>query len=113
MAWIGVNRVGEDRKWRPLSEFEEHLPEQWRNPPEEALKAGHDGGDYFEVRDFVESVHGGARPLVDVYTALEWTAAGLCSQTSIDNGGVAIRMPDFRDPAQRPVILDAPEVVLE
>jgi hypothetical protein len=35
---------------------------------------------------------------------------GLCSQVSIDNGGVPIRVPDFRDPAARPLILDAPPV---
>ena len=52
----------------------------------------------------------GAPPPIDVYTSLEWTAAGLCSQLSIDNGGVPIRVPDFRDPAQRPVMLDAPKV---
>jgi predicted dehydrogenase len=113
MAWVGESRMGEDRKWRPLTDFEEHLPELWRNPPEEALRAGHGGGDYFEVRDFVEAALTGAPPPVDIYTALEWTAAGLCSQTSIDNGGVPIKVPDFRDPGQRPVMLDAPEVVLE
>ena len=70
--------------------------------------AGHGGGDYFVVRDFIEAVTSGAPPPIDVYTALEWTAAGLCSQISIDNGGVPIKVPDFRDPSQRPVILDAP-----
>ncbi|HRU06340.1 MAG TPA: Gfo/Idh/MocA family oxidoreductase, partial [Candidatus Brocadiia bacterium] len=32
---------------------EKHMPEIWRRPPPEALKAGHGGGDYFEVRDFL------------------------------------------------------------
>ena len=43
----------------------------------------------------------------DLRRALEWTAAGLCSQISIENGGVPIKVPDFRDPAQRPIWLDA------
>jgi hypothetical protein len=43
---------------------------------------------------------------------LEWTAAGLCSQLSIANNGVPIRVPDFRDAAQRPLTLDAPPVVV-
>ena len=108
VVWVGENKTGEHRKWTPLSEYEEHLPELWRNPPEEALRAGHGGGDYFEVRDFVEAVVSGAPPPIDLYTSLEWTAAGLCSQLSIDNGGVPIKVPNFRDPSQRPVILDAP-----
>ncbi len=110
--WLGENRAGESRAWRPLTDYMEQLPEAWRNPPPEALAAGHGGGDYYEVRDFVEAIRSGAPPPVDIYAALEWTAAGLCSQTSIENGGVSIRVPNFRDPAQRPVMLDAPPVEL-
>jgi predicted dehydrogenase len=109
--WIGENKTPEHREWRSIEEFEEHLPELWRNPPEDALKAGHGGGDYWEVRDFVEAIVNGTPPPVDIYTALEWTAAGLCSQISIMNNGVPIQVPDFRDPKQRPLILDAPPVV--
>lgn len=108
MIWIGENTDGEYRAWKPLSEFEEFLPDDWRNPSEEALKAGHGGGDFFVVRDWVRAIIGEAHPPIDIYTALEWTAAGLCSQTSIENGGVSIRIPDFRDSAQRPVTLDMP-----
>ena len=106
--WIGENRPDHDRRWRSLADFDEHLPDLWRNPPDEAQRAGHDGGDYFQVRDFVEAVVTGAPPPIDIYTALEWTAAGLCSQTSITNGGVPIKVPDFRDAGQRPVVLDSP-----
>ncbi|MBW3622810.1 MAG: hypothetical protein KY468_05305 [Armatimonadetes bacterium] len=112
MVWVGEGKTDEDRQWKPLSECEEHLPEVWRHPPEEALKAGHGGGDYFEVRDFVEAVLSGAPPPIDLYTALEWTAAGLCSQISIQNNGVPIRVPDFRNSDERPAILDSPPVVL-
>lgn len=110
-VWIGENRPEDHREWRPLSDFDEHLPDEWKNPPEAARRAGHGGGDYFVVRDFIEAVTSGAPPPIDVYTALEWTAAGLCSQISIDNGGVPIKVPDFRDPSQRPVILDAAPAV--
>jgi len=107
-VWVGENRAGEPRAWRPLSDYEDLLPDMWRNPPEAARRAGHGGGDYFQVRDFVQAVVTGAPPPVDLYAALEWTAAGLCSQLSIQNGGVPIRVPDFRDPGGRPALLDAP-----
>lgn len=106
--WIGENKDGDHREWRPVTDYYEHLPDFWRNPPEEAKRAGHGGGDYFEIGDFVESVVTGAPPPVDIYAALEWTAAGLCSQISIANGGVPIKVPDFRDPKQRPITLDSP-----
>lgn len=53
----------------------------------------------------------GEPPDIDLWDALEWTAAGLCSQLSIAQGGVPIRVPDFRDAAQRPITLDSPVAV--
>ncbi len=106
--WIGESRDGEHREWRPVSEFEEHLPRVWREATEEARRAGHGGGDYFVVSDFVEAIQNGTPPPIDIYAALEWTATGLCSQISIENRGVPIQIPDFRDPGQRPLLLDAP-----
>lgn len=103
--WIGDSQDGDRRQWTPISAFEEHLPEEWRNPPEAALKAGHGGGDYFVIRDFVQAIETGAPAPIDVFTGLEWTAAGLCSQISIANGGVPIKVPDFREAAQRPLTL--------
>ncbi|MBI2297437.1 MAG: Gfo/Idh/MocA family oxidoreductase [Armatimonadetes bacterium] len=82
--------------WRPLSEFEEHLPEFWRNPPEEAVKAGHGGGDYFVVRDFVDAALGQRPAPIDVYRALDYTVPGLVSEESIERGGVSVAVPDFR-----------------
>lgn len=82
--------------WRPLSDFEEYLPERYKNPPEEALKAGHWGGDYWEVRDFIDAILTGEPPEIDVVTAVEWTAVGLCSIESISRGGAPVDVPDFR-----------------
>ncbi len=83
--------------WRPLAEFEdEFLPEPWRNPPSEAVAAGHGGSDYFIVRDFVDAVLGRREPPVDVYRALDMTVPGLISEESIERGGVVLPVPDFR-----------------
>ena len=111
-VWIGDSRDGDHREWRPLSDFDEHLPDDWKNPPEAALKAGHGGGDFFAARDFVRACRGEEPPATDIYDALDWTAAGLCSTVSLQNGGVPIRLPDFRDPKQRPVLLDAPPALV-
>jgi predicted dehydrogenase len=113
-VWIGGEDANRDdqRKWHPLSDYAEFLPEEWRNPPEEARRAGHGGGDYWIIRDWVSAIESGAPPPIDIYTGLEWTAAGLCSQLSITNNGVPIGVPDFRDASQRPLTLDAPPVVV-
>ncbi len=111
-VWIGKNSgpgptLDVDRQWTPLSAFDEHLPADWRNPSDAILSAGHGGGDYFVVRDFIEAIQGHRANPIDVYTAAEWTAVGLCSQLSIANGGCSIKVPRFRNPADRPITLDA------
>ena len=107
-VWLGENRPDEHRQWQPLSAFEAHLPARYRERAQEAAQAGHGGGDYHVGRAFAEAVRDGSPPPIDIFDALEWTAAGLCSQLSIANGGLPIRVPDFRDPTQRPLSLDAP-----
>jgi predicted dehydrogenase len=104
--WLGENRPEEHRQWQPLSAFEEHLPARWRERAQEAEQAGHGGGDYHIGRAFAEALRDGTPPPIDIFDALEWTAAGLCSQLSIANGGIPIRVPDFRDPTQRPLTLN-------
>ncbi len=112
--WTGPNKsvswTDPHREWRPVSEYLEHMPADFRAHMEAARKAGHGGGDYHTARLFAEAIRDGSPPDIDVYDALEWTAAGLCSQLSIQHGGVPIRVPDFRDPRQRPITLDSPAV---
>ncbi len=108
MVWTGENRLKDEREWRSISDFEELLPAQYRADSAEAKNASHGGSDYHVARAFVKTVVNGTPSPVDIYDSLEWTAAGLCSQISIINANVPILVPDFRDPKQRPVLLDAP-----
>lgn len=82
--------------WRPLSDYSEYLPERYRAATQEQNAAGHGGGDFFLVEDFVHSVITGEKPDIDVYQACEWTAVGLLSELSITNGGKAMDIPNFR-----------------
>ncbi len=83
--------------WMKLEELEaEYLPEMWRNPPEEALRAGHGGGDYFEVLDFVTSILHGTPCPIGIHEAMDMTLPGLISQDSIANGAVWLDVPDSR-----------------
>lgn len=95
-VWI-ADRAKDEHTWQPLSDFEnEFLPDIWRNPPEEAQRAGHGGGDYFVVREFVDSILNDTKPPIDVYESLEMSAPGLVSEMSINQGGVPLPVPDFR-----------------
>lgn len=96
--WVWLEDYCKDPNvWVPLEQFEaEFLPEMWRNPPPEALAAGHGGGDYFEVVDFVDAVQGRKPPTVGIHEAMDMTLPGLVSQESIRQGGAWLEVPDSR-----------------
>jgi predicted dehydrogenase len=84
-----------DRQWKNLDDFKEYLPERYKNATEEQKKAGHWGGDFFIVQDFIDAITSGVKPAIDVYEACEWTAVGLLSELSAMNGGREMEMPRF------------------
>lgn len=94
--WLkGMDQDTDHAYWRPLKDFYEYLPERYKNATEEQKAAGHWGGDYFIVEDFIDAITKGVKPAVDVYEACEWTAVGLLSELSVMNGGKTIEMPQF------------------
>ena len=94
--WLaGMEADKEHTAWKPLKDFCEYLPDRYKNASEEQKKAGHWGGDFFVVQDFVDAIKKGVKPAIDVYEACEWTAVGLLSELSVMNGGKTIDMPDF------------------
>ena len=76
-------------------EFEDYLPDIWKNVTPQQLKEGHGGMDYFELRAFFESVMNGTEPPIDVYDAATWMAVSALSEQSIKMGGAPVAMPDF------------------
>lgn len=95
--WLkGMDESIDQAKWRPLSDFNKYLPERYLNATEEQKNAGHGGGDFFIVEDFINAVTKGIKPAVDVYQACEWTAIALLSELSITNKSRNIDMPHFR-----------------
>lgn len=96
VIWLASRSSGFE--WIPLSEFEqEFLPEEWINPPKEALEAGHDGGDYWVVEDFVRSILDGRKPPIGIHEAMDMTLPGLVSQQSIQQGSCWLPVPDSRE----------------
>jgi predicted dehydrogenase len=94
--WL-MDKGPENPEWSPLMDlWDEYMPERYKNATEEQRNAGHWGGDFFIVKDFVDACIHGTTPYVDVYEACEWTAVGLLSELSVMNGGRAMEMPNFR-----------------
>ena len=64
---------------------------------EEALKAGHGGGDWWEVQDFVDSIRQERAAPIGIDMAMYMTLPGLASQISIAQGGTWVAVPDPRN----------------
>lgn len=100
---IWLRALNRGMKWVDFESFvnlnplaEKYVPDIWRNPPAEALKAGHGGGDYFEVRDFVRAIRGEEACPIGIHEAMDMTLPGLVSQLSIREGGRWMEVPDSR-----------------
>ena len=89
----------EDAKtWLDLTDLEgEFMPAMWREQAEQAEKAGHGGGDYFEVLDFIKAIKGGSPPPIGIHEAMDTTLPGLVSQQSIIEGGRWMEVPNSRE----------------
>ena len=84
-------------QWTDLKDLEaEFTPPMWREHEERARKAGHGGGDFFEVMDFVDAALGRREPVIGIDAALDMTLPGLVSQQSAEQGGRWLDVPDPR-----------------
>jgi predicted dehydrogenase len=95
--WLSGMDPDTDRaKWRGLSEFNDYLPDRYKNATKEQTEAGHGGGDFFIAEDFINAIKTNTQPDIDVYKGCEWTAVALLSELSAANNGRAMDMPVFR-----------------
>lgn len=76
-----------------LSDFPEHH--------EEAIRAGHGGGDFFMNYHFAQAIRTGTPPFLDVYRGVQMSIVGPLAFRSALDGSNTLEVPDFRDKAQR------------
>jgi predicted dehydrogenase len=100
LVWIEGRSPGArfgKEEWQPLWDYAaEYEHPRWRERGAVARAAGHGGGDYFVVEDFVRAVRDGTPPAVDVYDAVTWSSVFPLSVESVAKGGQPVAMPDFR-----------------
>lgn len=94
---IWLRSLSEKPAWTDLAALEnDHLPEFWRKAAEAAQRAGHGGGDFFEVMDFADAITGRKPCPIGIHEAMDMTLPGLVSQDSIRQGGAWLLVPDSR-----------------
>jgi predicted dehydrogenase len=86
----------ESHKWEPDTEYVSKFDHQmWKKYGDIALKTGHDGIDYFVMKEFIESVRDKTAPTMDVYDAAAWSAISALSEESIAKDSSSVPFPDF------------------
>ncbi|MDF2668454.1 MAG: hypothetical protein K0R67_760 [Paenibacillus sp.] len=78
--------------WAYRDEYEHPLWQRWLK---EAEQAGHGGGDFFVIDEFVSSIHNKRRPAIDVYDAVTWSSVFPLSLQSVGTEGKPIQFPAF------------------
>ncbi len=92
------SRCKDSHDWQNLSALaSDLLPEWYVKEREAAMQAGHGGGDYFEILDFIRAAKGEAPNPIDVDMAMDMTLPGLISQLSIQKNGKWMDVPDSRN----------------
>ena len=87
----------------PEGKQEINLYEPSWNDKDEALidTAGHGGGDFFVVRNFLQCIREGKQHPFDVYFATAMSAVAILAHRSVMSGGMPYDIPDFRLEAER------------
>jgi hypothetical protein len=82
-------------QWEPLDKYRQTYEHPyWRERASLAEAAGHGGGDYFVMADFLDAVRG-KESAVDVVDAVTWSAIRPLSEESIRGGSKPLPVPDF------------------
>lgn len=101
---VWLRKLSREMTWTDLDAFhsvselaDKYLPESWRLAGDQAAAAGHGGGDYFEILDFIDAVEGRRPPTIGIHEAMDMTLPGLLSQHSILQDGAWLEVPDSRE----------------
>ncbi len=70
---------------------------EFRQFHEEAVRAGHGGGDFFMLIEFANAIRTGEPPYLDVYTGLQMSCIGILAHRSALNNNQTFDVPSFKD----------------
>lgn len=91
------DRCKDMHAWLNLDDLkDEFLPDFWKENMERGKAAGHGGGDFFEILDFVDAIEGKRPNPIGIHEAMDMTLPGLVSQQSIAQGSAWLPVPDSR-----------------
>jgi len=109
----GTQGMVENNRWKDTNILNTHFQKMGGKPKlesyvpafrkykKQAEKAGHGGGDFFVVWEFVNSIRKKEKPPIDVYKAMDMTLPGILGYRSALSGNKTLSVPDFRKEKER------------
>lgn len=93
-----LDGIGQHEAWLPIEEYKAQWEDPlWTNLGELARnRGGHGGMDFVMIYRLLQTLHEGLSPDIDVYDAVEWSAPGPLSDTSVANRSRPVDFPNFR-----------------
>lgn len=83
--------------WEDLEQLAaDGLPDWYTREMEQLKTAGHEGSDYFGMRDLLDAIDGVRSPPFGIHEAMDLTLPGLVSQQSIRQDSAWLPVPDSR-----------------
>ena len=99
---IHIRGLCRPNEWRNVYDFRGFLPKEWDIFPENHFDDTKDNGtEKFDIgaplllEAFANCIINNTEPPVSAARALNWTAAGLLSEASVNGGGIPVEVPDF------------------
>lgn len=87
---------GDPMQWEPMENYQHQFDHpRWKQSGTLASAAGHGGGDFFVLEDFINVVDGVIDNPIDIYTAVTWTSLIWLSEESA-RSGAAVNAYDYR-----------------
>ncbi|NLE14200.1 MAG: Gfo/Idh/MocA family oxidoreductase [Clostridiales bacterium] len=90
------------QEWRDVYDFRGLLPKEWDMYPKDFFDDSedngttkYDSGTPLLLDAFAKSIISNTTPPVSAKRSLNWTAAGILSEMSINNSGQPVEIPDF------------------
>ena len=93
--WID-GQAASRNEWEPIEKYAEKYEDPlWTRLREQAKGAGHGGGDFFVIQQFLEAVRAGGPTPIDAVDSAAWSCILPLSRKSIVEGGTVQEIPDF------------------
>jgi hypothetical protein len=95
---IWIEGSSKPNEWEPIENYAEKYEDPlWTQLREQAKGAGHGGGDFFVIQQFLEAIRAGGPTPIGAVDSAAWSSILPLSHKSIVEGSTVQEIPDFSE----------------